>query len=94
MMMEQDDRESVLKELRTIPVVGEKVAEPLYMLGIRSVKELIGRSPDDMYGELRTMKGYYVEPCMLNQLKVAVSMAAKMKLTWMCVSQIGWEPKL
>ncbi len=79
MTMEQDDKESVLKELRTIPVVGEKVAEPLYMLGIRSVKELVGRSPEDMYGELRTMKGYYVEPCMLNQLKVAVSMAAKMK---------------
>jgi len=78
-MMEQDDRESALKELRTIPIVGEKVAEPLYMLGIRSVKELIGRSPEDMYGELRTMKGYYVEPCILNQLKVAVSMAAKMK---------------
>ncbi|HSA35474.1 MAG TPA: helix-hairpin-helix domain-containing protein [Methanomassiliicoccales archaeon] len=77
--MEQDERESALKELRTIPIVGEKVAEPLYMLGIRSVKELIGRSPEDMYGELRTMKGYYVEPCILNQLKVAVSMAAKMK---------------
>lgn len=79
MLMEEDDRESVLKELRTIPVVGEKVAEPLFMLGIRSVKELVGRSPEEMYGELRTMKGYYVEPCMLNQLKVAVSMAAKMK---------------
>ena len=78
-LMTDDDRESVLKELRTIPVVGEKVAEPLYMLGIRSVKELIGRSPEDMYGELRTMKGYYVEQCMLNQLKVAVSMASKMK---------------
>ncbi len=77
--MEQDDRESVLKELRSIPVVGEKVAEPLYMLGIRSVKELVGRSAEDMYGDLRTMKGYYVEPCMLNQLKVAVSMAAKIK---------------
>ena len=77
--MEQDERESALKELRTIPIVGEKVAEPLYMLGIRSVKELIGRSPEDMYGELRTMKGYYVEPCILNQLKVAVSMASKMK---------------
>ena len=77
--MEQDERESALKELRTIPIVGEKVAEPLYMLGIRSVKELIGRSPEDMYGELRTMKGYYVEPWILNQLKVAVSMAAKMK---------------
>lgn len=79
MAMEQDDRETVLRELRAIPVVGEKVAEPLYMLGIRSVKELVGRSPEDMYGELRTMKGSYVEPCMLNQLKVAVSMAAKMK---------------
>jgi len=77
--MEKDDRDSALKELRTIPVVGSKVAEPLYMLGIRSVKELVGRSPEDMYGELRTMKGYYVEPCMLNQLKVAVSMASKMK---------------
>ena len=78
-LMTDDDKESVLKELRTIPVVGEKVAEPLYMLGIRSVKELIGKSPEDMYGELRTMKGYYVEQCMLNQLKVAVSMASKMK---------------
>ncbi|MHC1680993.1 MAG: helix-hairpin-helix domain-containing protein [Methanomassiliicoccales archaeon] len=77
--MEQDDRELVLRELRKIPVVGEKVAEPLYMLGIRSTKELVGRSAEDMYGELRTMKGYYVEPCMLNQLKVAVSMAPKMK---------------
>ncbi len=68
-----------MQELRNIPIVGEKVAEPLYLLGIRSVKELADMSPDDMYGELRTMKGYYVEPCMLNQLKVAVSMAAKMK---------------
>jgi hypothetical protein len=32
-----------------------------------------------MYGELCTIKGYYAEPCMLNQLKVAVSMASKMK---------------
>lgn len=77
--MALDDKEVVMRELRTIPVVGEKVAEPLYMLGIRSVKELVGRSPEDMYGELRTMKGFYVEPCMLNQLKVAVSMAAKMR---------------
>jgi hypothetical protein len=74
-----DDKETVLRELRQIPIVGEKVAEPLYILGIRSVKELVGRSPEDMYGELRTTKGYYVEPCMLNQLKVAVSMASKMK---------------
>jgi hypothetical protein len=74
-----DDKEAVMQELRKIPIVGEKVAEPLYIIGIRSVKELVGRSPEDMYGELRTIKGYYVEPCMLNQLKVAVSMAAKMK---------------
>jgi hypothetical protein len=74
-----DEKETALNELRKIPIVGEKVAEPLYMLGIRSVKELVDRSPEDMYGELRTIKGYYVEPCMLNQLKVAVSMAAKMK---------------
>ncbi|MCG7840409.1 MAG: helix-hairpin-helix domain-containing protein [Methanomassiliicoccales archaeon] len=77
--MDMDDKESIMQELRSIPIVGEKLAEPLYLLGIGSVKELVDRSPDDMYGELRTMKGYYVEPCMLNQFKVAVSMAAKMK---------------
>jgi hypothetical protein len=77
--MDDNDKETVMAELRKIPIVGEKVAEPLYMLGIRSVKELVGRSPEDMYGELRVMKGYYVEQCMLNQLKVAVSMASKMK---------------
>lgn len=68
-----------MEELRGIPVVGQKVAEPLYLLGVRSIKDLVGRSPEDMYAELRTMKGYYVEPCMLNQLKVAVSMASKVK---------------
>jgi len=77
--MDEDDKEKIMKELRSIPLVGEKVAEPLFILGIRSVKDLIGRSPEDMYGELRSMKGSYVEPCMLNQLKVAVSMAPKMK---------------
>lgn len=77
--MDMDDKEAVMRELGTIPIVGETVAEPLYMLGIRSVKELIGKSPEEMYGELRTMKGYYVEQCMLNKLKIAVSMAAKMK---------------
>ncbi len=79
MTMQMDEKELVMQELRKIPIVGEKVAEPLYLLGIRSVKELVGKSPEDMYGELRTMKDYYVEQCMLNQLKVAVSMAAKMK---------------
>jgi recombinational DNA repair protein RecR len=67
----------IISELRTLPGVGENAAEALYRLGIRSKEELIGKNPEQMYEELRSMKGSYVEPCMLNSLKIAVKAASK-----------------
>ena len=72
-----EDREATIKELRKIPGVSEKAAEGLYSLGIRSAADLKGRDPVAMYEELRNMPGSYVEPCMLNQLKVAVKSAER-----------------
>jgi hypothetical protein len=71
------DKDSVVGELRAIPGVSEKAAEALYALGIRSAKELEGKDPVAMYEELRNMPGSYAEPCLLNQLKVAVKAAKK-----------------
>ncbi len=75
--MVEKTKEEVTTELRTIPGVGESAAEALYRLGIRSRDDLIGRNPEQMYEELRSMKGSYAEPCMLNSLKIAVKVASK-----------------
>lgn len=73
------DKETVVKELRAIPGVSEKAAEGLYSLGIRSAEELKGKDPVQLYEELRNRPGSYAEPCMLNQLKIAVKSAQSKK---------------
>jgi nucleotidyltransferase/DNA polymerase involved in DNA repair len=70
-------KDEVISELRGLPGVGENAAEALYRLGIRSKEDLKGKDPDQMYQELRSMKGSYAEPCMLNSLKIAVKAASK-----------------
>ncbi|HEY3421299.1 MAG TPA: helix-hairpin-helix domain-containing protein [Methanomassiliicoccales archaeon] len=75
--MTERAKNDVISELRMLPGVGENAAEALYRLGIRSKEDLIGKDPERMYEELRSMKGSYAEPCMLNSLKIAVKTASK-----------------
>jgi Pathogenicity locus len=75
--MVERTKDEVISELRTLPGVGENAAEALYRLGVRSKVDLAGRNPEQMYEELRSMKGSYAEPCMLNSLKIAVRSASK-----------------
>ena len=70
--MNDASKDEVVADLRKIPGVGANAAEALYRLGVRKEEDLKGRSPEDMYEELRNMKDFYAEPCMLNSLKVAV----------------------
>jgi hypothetical protein len=73
------EKESVIAELHKLPGVSEKAAEGLYLLGIRSVKDLTGRDPMDMYAELKERKDFYAEPCMLNAFKIAVKLSQTKK---------------
>jgi hypothetical protein len=75
--MSERTKAEITSELRMLPGVGENAAEALYRLGIRSKEDLIGKDPSQMYDELRSMKGSYAEPCMLNSLKIAVKAASK-----------------
>jgi hypothetical protein len=59
-----------------MPGVSEKTAEGMYLLGIRSRQDLKGRKGEDMYEQLRNRNDFFAEPCMLNQLKIAVKMAS------------------
>jgi len=66
------EKESVIAELRKAPGVSEKAAEGLYLLGIRSVRDLADKDPVDMYSKLKERKDFYAEPCLLNAFKIAV----------------------
>jgi len=77
--MADESKPEVVAGLRKIPGVGGNAAEALYRLGVRKEDDLVGRSPEGMYEELRNMKDYYAEPCMLNSLKIAVKHAETKK---------------
>jgi len=66
----------VLKELRLIPGVGKATARDLYDLGFRSVAELKGRDPEDLYLRHCALKGMIVDRCMLYVFRCAVYFAS------------------
>ena len=71
-----EDRRTVLKELRTIPGVGPSIAEDFWMLGIRSVPDLRGQDPQEMYDRLCRLYGAHIDRCMLYVFRCAVYFAS------------------
>lgn len=71
-MMTEDVRGTILKEFRRIPGVGPRTAEDLWDLGLRSVGELKGRDPEELYARLCERAGGKVDRCMLYVFRCAV----------------------
>ena len=62
-------------ELRTIPGVGPAVEGDLHALGIRRIRDLVGRDPEELYARLQVREGGPVDRCMLYTLRCAVYFA-------------------
>ncbi len=71
------EQEDVVRELMRLPSVSEKCCVGMYLLGIRSVEDLKGKDPNEMYAALQSRTDFYAEPCMQTMLKIAVGMAEK-----------------
>ena len=71
------DKDSALGELRKIPGMNELTAQALYIYGIRSVDELIGKNADEMYIEMSKRREIPADTCFLlmNGLRTAVKFA-------------------
>lgn len=67
---------SFLNDLKRIPGVGDKVAQDLWELGYRSVRELKGQDPEGMYERLCEYQGTHVDRCMLYVFRCAVYFAS------------------
>lgn len=73
------NKEEILKELRQIPGVGVSIGEDLYGIGIKSIKDLADKNPEELYLQVCNKAGMQVDRCVLYVLKCAVYFAANEK---------------
>ncbi|MGH2514107.1 MAG: helix-hairpin-helix domain-containing protein, partial [Ktedonobacterales bacterium] len=52
--MAASEKVTVVSTLRHIPSVGASIAEDLWNIGVRSLADLAGRDPQDLYDRLCT----------------------------------------
>ena len=64
-----------LKDFRRIPGVGKSIAQDFLDLGFRSVSQLKGQDPNQVYEKLCLLKKCSVDRCMLYVFKCAVYFA-------------------
>lgn len=62
-------------EFQVIPGVGKKLARDLVDLGYRSIEELQGESPEEMYGKLCALRSQHIDRCVLYVFRLAVYFA-------------------
>jgi hypothetical protein len=70
------NRETVLRDLRTIPGVGKSIALDLWNLGFRSVDALKNKNPEMLYRMHCATVGQPVDRCLLYVFRCAVYYAS------------------
>ncbi len=77
----------ILKGLQVIPGIGKSLALDLYELGIRSVRDLVGKDPQQLYDKHCELRGMHIDRCVLYTFRCAVYFATTQnpdpeKLKW------------
>jgi hypothetical protein len=73
------NKEKSIIELSTIPGIGKSMANDLSTIGISSIKDLIGKKPEDLFNSLNTFVGCKQDRCVLYAFKCAVYYASTPK---------------
>lgn len=64
-----------LAEFQQIPSVGIRFAEDLVFMGFYSIEELKGKTGAELTDEFEHKKGYWIDPCVEDQFRLAVHYA-------------------
>jgi DNA polymerase/3'-5' exonuclease PolX len=75
----QNSKASILKQLQSIPGVGESISNDLWILGIRSVEELRKRDPEKLYLRYNKIMGRKADRCLLYVFRCAIYYASHRK---------------
>ncbi|CAF0849815.1 unnamed protein product [Didymodactylos carnosus] len=73
------NKNDCIKELKTIPGVGVKIAEDLWQLGIRSIDDLCLTTADILYEKLEHHQSQHVDRCMLYVFRCIIYYASYTK---------------
>ena len=65
------------KDLQTIPGVGPSIEKDLLELGFRSVADLRGADPEEMYERLQVLRGGPMDRCVLYVFRCVVYFASE-----------------
>lgn len=91
--MKASKKQLVLRSFRQIPGVGEKIAEDLWNLGLRSVQELKDQDPEELYVRLCAQNGERVDRCMLYVFRCAVYYASNKRHNPELLKWWTWKDK-
>lgn len=69
----------ILTELQKIPGVGKSIAADLYAIGIRSIKDLRDKDPEELYEKSNLIAGTQQDRCLLYVFRCAVYFAQTKK---------------
>lgn len=72
-------QKEILKELQRIPGIGKACSLDLWNLGIRSIADLKGKNPAELYSRLNAVTGIRHDICMLYTFRCAVYFASEQK---------------
>lgn len=70
-----NSKEKGIAELKKVPGVGKVVAVDLWNLGIKSISDLKGKNPEELYEKHNHLKGSIQDRCMLYTFRCAVYFA-------------------
>lgn len=81
------------QELQTIPGIGKSLARDLLDLGIRHVRDLNGRDPEQLYNRLIMLRGMHIDRCVLYAFRCAVYFATGKKHDPALLKWWSWSDK-
>jgi len=70
------NKQETLKSFQEIPGVGKSVSQDFWNLGFRSIRELNGAIPEELYMKLCDFQKTQVDRCMLYVFRCAVYYAS------------------
>ena len=65
-----------LKELQQIPGVGRSISEDLWNLGFRTIAQLRGKNPEQLYDKTCKQQGATIDRCLLYVYRCAIYYAS------------------
>ena len=86
-------KSEIIKELKTIPGIGEKLADILEGLGIKSVSDMKNRNPEKLYEKLCKQKKRNIDRCVLYTFRCAEYYSSNTKHNPELLKWWNWKEK-